>query len=226
MFVGQTGVRRVIKRTCELMKEHNVDDVRPFGGIPLDLIQKYVNFWYSSSVDLFGSEQSSNAASYFASGIKGRAYEAKKYKDHKALEGSYIVETLKGDRISQEEVALRVAMNEVLRDDYIKDNESGVEKWNQEFKEQGINYHIKLPHRRFNRTVGMWSEVRCDPEGNLVTEAEWMHNKHKWLPTDEDKAFVRSLMQQVITPGKVAGWIAPPPRGINDQPFDFEYVKL
>lgn len=226
MFVGQTGVRRVVKRTCELMKEHNVDDVRPFGGIPLDLIQKYVNFWYSSSVDLFGSEQSSNAASYFASGIKGRAYEAKKYKDHKALEGSYIVETLKGDRISQEEIALRVAMNEVLRDDYIKDNESGVEKWNQEFKEQGINYHIKLPHRRFNRTVGMWSEVRCDPEGNLVTEAEWMHNKHKWLPTDEDKAFVRSLMQQVITPGKVAGWIAPPPRGINDQPFDFEYVKL
>jgi benzoyl-CoA 2,3-dioxygenase component B len=29
----------------------------------------------------------------------------------------------------------------------------------------------------------------------------------------------------VHEPGKIAGWIAPPPRGINGQPFEFEYVR-
>ena len=35
-----------------------------------------------------------------------------------------------------------------------------------------------------------------------------------------------SLMQPVIERGKMAGWIAPPARGINGQPADFEYVRL
>ena len=47
-----------------------------------------------------------------------------------------------------------------------------------------------------------------------------------WLPTAEDKTHVQSLMQPVYEPGKVAGWIAPPRRGINDQPLDYEYVHL
>ena len=92
MFVGQTGVRRVIKRACELMKEHNTDDVRPFGGISLKLIQKYINFWYSSTLDLYGSEISTNAATYFANGLKGRAHEAaSKGLDHVAKDGIYPV---------------------------------------------------------------------------------------------------------------------------------------
>jgi benzoyl-CoA 2,3-dioxygenase component B len=33
-------------------------------------------------------------------------------------------------------------------------------------------------------------------------------------------------MTQVIEPGKIANWIAPPARGVNDQPFEFEYVKF
>ena len=48
----------------------------------------------------------------------------------------------------------------------------------------------------------------------------------EFLPTDEDQTFVKSLMVQVTEPGKYAGWIAPPARGINNQPVDFEYVKL
>jgi benzoyl-CoA 2,3-dioxygenase component B len=30
----------------------------------------------------------------------------------------------------------------------------------------------------------------------------------------------------VQEPGKIANWISPPARGVNEQPFDFEYVKL
>lgn len=225
MFVGQTGVRRVIKRTCELMKEHNTDDVKPFGGVPLALIQKYVNFWYSSSLDLFGNEKSSNAASYFAAGLKGRAHETN-YTDHVAKDGIYLMDVLAGDKVAREEVPMRVAMNEVLRDAYVKDNENGVSKWNTELADQGMELRITLPSRRFNRKVGMWSEARFDPQGNLLTEAEWDKKRHDWIPSEEEKAFVRGLMKQVTKPGQVANWIAPPLKGINDQPFEYEYVKL
>jgi benzoyl-CoA 2,3-dioxygenase component B len=226
MFVGQTGVRRIIKRACELMKEHDTDHIEKFGGVPLALIQKYVNFWYSSSVDLFGSEKSSNAASYFAAGLKGRAYE-ERFPDHVANEGVYQMDVLAGEKIVREEVPMRVAMNEVLRDGYIEDNENGVSKWNDELDLQGMkNVRFSLPSRRFNRKVGMWSEARFDLEGNLITEAEWDKRKHDWLPNEEDKAFIRSLMRPVTEVGKIAGWIAPPDRGIKDKPFEFDYVKL
>ena len=85
LFVGQSGVQRVVKRTCELMKKHDTDEVKKHGGIPLKILQKYINFWYSSSIDLFGSENSSNAANYFAAGLKGRAYEQKLFTDHQAI---------------------------------------------------------------------------------------------------------------------------------------------
>ena len=51
-------------------------------------------------------------------------------------------------------------------------------------------------------------------------------NRHLWLPTEADEAFVASLMHGVSEPGKFAAWIAPPARGINGQPIDFDYVRL
>ena len=64
------------------------------------------------------------------------------------------------------------------------------------------------------------------PDGRVVPEAEWNANVQQWLPTDEDRAFVGSLMGRVVEPGKFADWIAPPPVGINRQPVDFEYVRF
>jgi benzoyl-CoA 2,3-dioxygenase component B len=227
MFVGQTGVDRVIRRAVELTKEHGTMDIAAHGGVPLPLIQKYVNFWYSSSLDLFGSEKSTNAATYFATGLKGRAYEAKRFEDHDCTGDVYEMSVLAGDKIITEDVPLRTAMNEVLRDAYVEDNENGVSKWNKTLESLDMDFRISLPNRRFNRTVGMWSEVRADPQGNLLTDAEWEKRKSEWLPSVEDKAFIKSLMQQVIEPGKVAAWIAPPKKGINNTPFEeFEYVKL
>lgn len=226
MFVGQTGVERVIRRACELMKEHDTEDLRAHGGVSLKLLQKYVNFWYSSSLDLFGSEKSTNAATYFATGLKGRAYESSRFDEHLCTDGIYAMDVLAGDKVVSEEVALRVAMNEVLRDGYVEDNAKQVEKWNKTIREMGVDFEVKLPSRRFSRTVGMWSEVRTDPEGKLISEAEWDKRKGDWLPNDDERAYVKSLMQQVIEPGKVAAWIAPPKKGINNQATDFEYVKL
>ena len=38
MFVGTTGIDRVVTRTAQLMRAHDTADVRPFGGIPLEVI--------------------------------------------------------------------------------------------------------------------------------------------------------------------------------------------
>ena len=226
MFVGQTGCERVLVRTAELMNEHQTEDVAKHGGVSLKLFQKYVNFWYTCSLDLFGSEKSSNAANYFGAGLKGRAWEKRNYDEHSAKDQTYKMNVFNGESVNEEDVALRTAMNEVLRDDYIKDNQKGVSKWNRALKEHGIDTEITLPSRRFNRTVGMYADGYFDLQGNVISKEEFEANKDEWLPTAEDKEFVLSLMQQVTERGKIAGWIAAPKKGINQNDFDFEYVKL
>jgi benzoyl-CoA 2,3-dioxygenase component B len=225
MFVGQTGVARVIQKTCERMVEHPGRDVKDFGAIPLEVIQRYVNYWASSSTDLYGAEISSNSANFFRSGLKGRAYE-ERYEDHLALESTYVVDSLVEGRLAREEVPLRNAMNEVLRDEYVKDNQKGIEYWNRVCEKAGVDFRFSLPHRRFNRKIGVFAGARFDPEGNLLSEAEWEKRWGAWLPTEQDRAYVASLMKPVTAPGAFADWIAPPAKGINSQPIDLQYVKL
>jgi benzoyl-CoA 2,3-dioxygenase component B len=225
MFVGQTGVGRVIERTCQVMKEHPGEDVRKFGAIPMEIIQKYINFWSSSSTDLFGAEVSSNSANFFAAGLKGRAYE-ERHDEHKALDQTYSMERFVDGKLVHEDVALRNAMNEVLRDEYVKDNLKGIQYWNRICEKYENPFRFSLPHRRFNRKIGEYSAGRFDLEGNQVSEQTWNAKAAEWLPTPEDKAYVKSLMRPVLEKGKIASWVAPPPKGINDQAVDYEYVKL
>ncbi|NOT31537.1 MAG: benzoyl-CoA 2,3-epoxidase subunit BoxB [Planctomycetes bacterium] len=226
MFVGQTGLGRVIERSCQLLKEHGGRDLCELGGIPLEIVQKYVNFWSSSSNDLFGGEISSNASNFFGAGLKGRANEEKLAVDHKALADVYPMEVLENGRLHKKEVALRNAMNEVLRDEYVSDNEKGIEYFNKITERNGVDFRFVLPHRRFNRRIGMFSEARFDPAGNLIDEAAWSTKVAAWLPTEADRAYVQSLMVACHARGKIAGWIAPPAKGIDGQPFEFEYVRL
>jgi benzoyl-CoA 2,3-dioxygenase component B len=222
MFVGQTGVGRVIERTCQVLKEQA--DPREHGAIPLETIQRYINHWASSSTDLYGAEVSSNSANFFRSGLKGRAFEERQA-DHRALEGSYVIERFENGQITRDEVPLRNAMNEVLRDEYVKDNLKGVEYWNRICERHGIDFRFRLPHRRFNRKIGIHAQGRYDLDGQPVDEATWNARVAAWLPTAEDRAYVKSLMVPCHERGKIAGWIAPPAKGINGQAFDFEYVK-
>jgi len=226
MFVGESGVNRVLQRACELMKEHDTDDIRDFGGVPLALIQKYVNFHFSVSVDLFGQELSTNAATYYTAGIKGRYEETKIDDDHLLKDATYPIFELAGDAIHEKREAALNAVNERLRDEYIIDCQRGVDRWNKALAKTGVDFEITLPHRAFHRAIGTFRETNATPEGKIITQAEWDQRHHEWLPTDDDRAFVTSLMHAVTEPGKMAGWIAPPARGINQQPVDFEYVKL
>ena len=225
MFVGETGLGRVIQRTCEVMRDHDTDDVRTHGAIDLATIQRYLNFHFSVSIDLFGGEISTNAANFYTAGLKGRFEEGKKTDDHRLAEAMYPVTQIDDGRIvTQEEAALR-ALNERLRDDYIADCQRGVDRWNQVIRKLGVDFELRLPHRGFHRAIGMFAETRVSPAGEVVSQAEWDARRPEWLPTETDKAFVQSLMVAVVERGKFASWIAPPARGINGNPVDFEYVR-
>ncbi|HEV8120489.1 MAG TPA: benzoyl-CoA 2,3-epoxidase subunit BoxB [Candidatus Polarisedimenticolia bacterium] len=225
MFVGETGIRRIVQRTCELTKAAPDGDVRQAGGIDLATLQKYINFWYSLSLDLFGGEISSNAADYFAAGLKGRANE-KKYADHLALEGHYDMQVPEAGAFASQEVPLRNAMNEVLRDAYVEDNQRAIDQWNRTLADHGIDFRLSLPFRGFNRRIGLYANLGATPDGRLMAREEWERRQDEWLPSEADRVYVKSLSHGVFEPGKIANWIAPPPKGINNNPFEFEYVKL
>ena len=224
MFVGETGVGRVVKRTLQVMKELGIDDpqaIRNQGAIDLPTIQRYLNFWFTSSLDLFGSEVSSNAASSFANGVKGRPDESQ-YQDHVCTDATYELETPQG----KQSVSLRNAMNEVMRMSYIKDCEIGVKRWNMQIQREGSDFRLALPSPHFRRSIGAWADAATDPLGNPIGREEYDRRVSEWIPSETDRAFVRSVMQRVTEPGKIAGWIAPPDRGINSLPVDYEYVQL
>ena len=226
MSVGELGLDRVIRRACELMKQDPNEDVRNQGGIDLPTIQKWINHWFCYSLDLFGSEISSNGADYFAAGLKGRWKEATDYEDHKALEGIYKMPVVEGGRLTSREVPLRTAMNEILRDDYVKDCNRIMKRWNKTLEEEEIDFEITLPSNRFFRRQGIYADHAFDRDGNLITQERYEAKAGDWLPTDADREYVDSLMTAVTEPGKVANWIGAPRRGINRQATDFEYVRL
>ena len=228
MFVGETGLLRVVERTAQQMAEKKLeyaDQVRAAGLIDLPTIQKYLNLWYSLSLDLFGGEISSNAATYFATGMKGRAKE-EQFADHKALEGSYGMDVVKDGRLVREDIALRNAMNEVLRDAYVEDCQRGVDKWNRAIAAHGIAFELTLPSRRFHRHIGIYAGTHFDPTGSVLTTEQWDAKNGTWLPSEADKAYVQSLMQKpVFDPKQMANWIAAPKQGIKGRAVDFEYVR-
>jgi benzoyl-CoA 2,3-epoxidase subunit B len=228
MFTGASGITRIIKRTLQVMKELATDDpaaARNAGTIDLPTLQRYINFWFSSSADLFGAEISSNAASYFATGIKGRPDEAR-FPDRRAA-GRLLLELPDGKGgVIPEEVPMRSAMNEVSRLAYVKDCDIGVQRWNRLIQEAGHDFRLALPGLRFRRSVGAWAGIHTDPPGKPITAEEWRARQYDWLPSEQDRAFVSSLMQRVTEPGKFAGWIAPPDGGINNMGLAYEYVRL
>lgn len=222
MFVGETGVQRVVKRSCELMKQ---GDVRALGGIDLPTIQKYANLWYSLSLDLFGGEVSSNAADAFAAGLKGR-YKEDRYDEHKLVGSHFAMDVLEGGKVVHKDVPMRNALNEVLRTEYIKDCQRGVERWNKTIRDAGVDFQLVLPSHKFHRQIGMWAGHHFTPAGEMIDEATFAARRAEWLPSDTDEAYIKSLMSPVYERGKMANWIAPPIKGINNLPEDFEYVRL
>ena len=232
MFVGISGISRVIQKTCSAMKEAGIEDpneiekIRSLGVIDLPTIQKKANFHYSVSLDLFGSELSTNAANFFNAGIKGRYQENDIDDDHCLTDATYPVMRLINGIITQTQEAALPALNMRLRDDYVRDCARGVERWNQLIAKEGIEFCVELPHVAFNRHVGEFSSINATPQGMIINEAKWQKNIQEYLPSVEDKAYIASLMRSVTTPGSYASWISPPARMIDNKPEDFEFVRI
>jgi benzoyl-CoA 2,3-dioxygenase component B len=178
------------------------------------------------TIDLFGADESSNAATFYGTGLKGRFEEGKRTDDHQLRTHTYKVLNAVEGQLVEREVPMLNALNEVLRDDYIKDSIAGVGRWNKVIEKAGIPFRLVTPHKAFHRNIGALAGVKVSPGGRVVTASEWNAKVGEWLPTTEDRAFVASLMGRVVEPGKFANWIAPPVIGINRQPVNFEYVRF
>ena len=105
------------------------------------------------------------------------------------------------------------------------DNQRGVDRWNKIIRDAQIDFEITLPSRRFNRTMGVHRDHCFDTAGEPISETEFKSQRDEWLPSVEDKAYVKRLMKPVLGPGQMANWIAAPARGIHGQPIEFEYVR-
>ena len=232
MFVGRTGVERIVQRTCEVMRAQGIEDpydiraARKHGVVDLPTIQKKINFHVSVTLDLFGAEISTNAANSFNASLKGRFREIRIDDDHQLENESYPVTRVVGDRIEVRDVPALSAINARLSDDFIADCERVLKRWNRVLEAHDIDFRLSLPHRAFNRAVGEFADVRATPAGELIAETEWAARQGEWLPSESDMGYILSLMEPSVEPGKFANWIARPRAGINGMPGDFEYVKL
>src|SRR4029079_13253481 len=133
---GETGIGRVVQRTCEAMKQAGIEDagdierVRKLGVIDMPTIKKKLNLHYTLSLDLFGSEVSTNAANAFNASLKGRYQETKIEDDHRLENSTHpVLKPVDGEIKRVEEPAL-TAINMRLRDDYTADCQRGLDRWN------------------------------------------------------------------------------------------------
>ena len=227
MFVGETGLGRVVKRTLEVMKELGTDDparIRAHGAVDLPLLQKYLNFWCSSSLDLFGSEISSNSAANFANGLKGRPDEGAATRIMFCAASTFKLSTPEGERGSSHAERAERSDARVLPEG-LRDRPEALEPRHRARRPRGAGAQAAvdaLPP--LDRRLGRAS--RSTPRAVLREKRLRQRTWTSWIPSAADRAFVQSLMQRVVEPGKMAGWVAPPDRGINNLPVEYEYVKL
>ncbi|TDJ38731.1 MAG: benzoyl-CoA 2,3-epoxidase subunit BoxB [Gammaproteobacteria bacterium] len=232
MFVGKSGVERILKRTCQAMNDAGISDptdegaIRALGVMDLPTIQRKMNFHFSVTLDLFGSEISTNAANAFTAGIKGRFHEIDIADDHQLLNDSYpLLQHLDGKFVTNQVPAIS-AINARLVDDYITDCENIVSAWNKTIARSNIEFALSLPHRGFNRQIGSFADLNVTPEGIILNDADWAVAVVDYLPSKEDLTYILSLMDANLTAGEYASWIAPPKNGVGGKPGDFEYVLI
>jgi benzoyl-CoA 2,3-dioxygenase component B len=232
MFVGKSGVERIVDRTCTVMNEHGITNpadtgrIRELGVIDLPLIQRKMNFHFSVTLDLFGSEVSTNAANAFNAGIKGRFHEADIDDDHRLHDDVYPVLAFADGRFARQDVPAITAINARLVDDYVADCEAVVAAWNKVIRQHGVDFELTLSHRGFNRNQGAFKGLSVSPSGDILDDALWTSQRDDFLPSAEDLEYVLSLMKPAIEVGAFARWISPPKNGVGGKPGDFEYVRI
>ena len=222
-------VARVVQRTCEVMKQHGTetsDQVRAAGAIDLPTIQRYLNFHYSVTMDLFGADQSSERRDLLQYRAQGPLRGGQARRRSRAQGRGHTVLGRQGRqagraRSADAERAERGAARRLHQ--AIRSPASGAGTRSSTRPDCPIGWSV--PHKAFNRRIGSLSGVRVTPDGRLVDRPSGMRESR--MAADGRRPRVRRVADAaVIEPGRYAGWIAPPTLRINKQPLDLEYVKL
>ena len=219
---ARPGIGRVVQRTVELMKEHDTDDVARYGGVDVDMLQRYLNFHYSVSLDLFGAETSTNAANYYAAGLKGRFQEERRDDDHRLRDATPYRAggDGRGDRRSRSHRACGTQRDPARRlHRRLPEGCRPVEPHPRRGRRRAAAAARRLQPR--GRRV---RRPRVSPDGRLLTDDEWSRDA-VWLPTDDDRTHVESLMTAVTEPGRSPGGSRRRRPASTRQPVDFEYVR-
>ncbi len=145
---GANGLRRVVKQ----------------GVIPCSLIQKYINKWVSTGLDLFGTDDSSSAEWAYVYGIKGR------YDEREA-----------GTEADREH------LNEASRDLYFQELSEEMRRISKARKEGEPELYI--PSDKFKRGIGKYAGKNFTVEGDSFdgSEEEYQAYLDSVLPTDKDE---------------------------------------
>src|SRR5262249_47495719 len=151
-----------------------------------DVIQKYINFHYSVSLDLFGGDTSTNVADYYTAGLKGRWQEDRRKDDHRLTEDVGAIPLFDGGALADTQGSALTALNVDLRNEYAADCANGVKRWNGILEEHGINATVSLPHVGFNRAVGTFASSHLSPDGTVVDADTWNAKCDSWLPSADD----------------------------------------
>ena len=155
---GANGLRRVVKQ----------------GVIPCELIQKYVNKWVSTGLDLFGTDDSSSAQWAYVYGIKGRYDERENSAD-----------------------ADRAHLNEASRELYFQELRDEMRRISKARKDG--EPELFIPSDKFNRNIGKYAGNKFTVEGIEFegSDEEYENYLASVLPTDEDEdKLVNEYMKQ------------------------------
>src|SRR5204863_407137 len=147
--------------------------------------------------------------------------------EHIVKDAYYRMEFFEEGKPVTKDILMRNAMNEVLRDWYVGDCAAGVVRWNRILEQHGMSDRLRLPDRKFNRRIGMYSGFHFDPNGVPLSKEEFERRKFEWLPSPADSEYLLSIMAEPIyEPGKFANYIAPPRRGERRSAFFGRHLHL
>ena len=156
---GANGLRRIVKA----------------GVIPVSFLQKYINKWVSTGLDLFGTDESTSAQWAYVYGVKGRY-----------------------DERESEQEADREHLNEASRGLYFDELKAEMVRISKGRKEGEPELYI--PSDKFNRGIGKYSSEMYTVNGEEFegSPEEYQTYLSEVLPSDEDE---RKLMEEYMAPG-------------------------
>ena len=195
--------------------------------IDLPTIQKKLNLHYTLSLDLFGSEVSTNAANAFNAGIKGRYRETQIEDDHQLQNDTYPVLKLVNGEIKRVDEPALTALNMRLRDDYTQDCVKGLLRWNKIITLAGYDYKLDAAERRVPSPDRRVQGRACDARRRADRRRHVGEAQDRVAALDRRRRLHRQPDDsRRPKPAKFASWISPPKVGIDNKPGDFEYVKI